>query len=119
MSIVVESCLGTSKHQFILMLSPTYDALMPRQLRLETKYFMSEISGKITKTIASQSSPSKRSKAYGASSKARPFPAPVGADTYLCKTDILELFSPDRALVALLKVKLHCVWQILIDTSTP
>ena len=54
MSIVVENRLGTSKHQFILMLSPTYDALMPRQLKLETKYFMSEISGKITKTIASQ-----------------------------------------------------------------
>ena len=74
MSIVVENRLGTSKNQFILMLSPKYDALMPRQLRLETKYFMSEISDKITKTIASQSSPSKRSKAYGASSKARLFP---------------------------------------------
>ena len=87
MSIVVENRLGTSKHQFILMLSPTYDALMPRQLRLETKYFMSEISGKITKTIALQSSLSKRSKAYGASSKARLFQAPVGADANISLQD--------------------------------
>ena len=71
MSIVVENHLGTSKHQFILknlnMLSPTYDALMPRQVRLETKSFMSEISGTITKTIALQSSPSKQSNVYRAS----------------------------------------------------
>ena len=85
MSIVVENCLGTSKHQLILkilnMLFPTYDALMPQQLRLETKSFMSEISGTITKTIALQSSPSKRSKAYGASLKVRFFRTPGGADT--------------------------------------
>ena len=87
MSIVVENRLETCKHQFVLMLSPTYDALMPRQLRLETKYFMSEISGKNMKTLASQFSPSKRSKAYGASSKARLFPAPVGADTNISLQD--------------------------------
>ena len=44
-SIVVENPLGTSKNQFILkifnMLSPTYDVLMPGQVRLETKSFMS------------------------------------------------------------------------------
>ena len=74
MSIVVENRLGTS-------------ALMPRQLKLETKYFTSEISGNITKTITSQSSPSKRSKAYGASSKARLFPALVGADTSISLQD--------------------------------
>ena len=86
-SIVVENCLGTSKHNFIPMLSPTYDALMPRQFRLETKSFMSEISGKNTKMIAWQSSPSKRSKAYGAISKARLFSAPVGGDTNISLQD--------------------------------
>ena len=44
--------------------------------RLENKSFVSEISGRITKTIAS-----KRPKAYGSSSKVRLFPAPVGEDT--------------------------------------
>ena len=64
-------------------LSPTYmyDTVMPRQLRLETRFFMSKISGTITKTIVLQSSPSKRSKLYGASSKVRLFPDPVGAGT--------------------------------------
>ena len=98
MSIVVENRLGTSKHQFILkilnMLSPTYDALMPRQLRLETKSFVIEISGTITNTIALQPSPSKRPKAYGTSSKVRLLPAPVGADT-----NILELFSSDSRVI--------------------
>ena len=84
-SILVENRLGTSKHQFILkilnVLSPTYDALMPRQLQLETKSFVIEISGTITNTIALQSSPSKRPKVYGTNSKVRLFPALVGADT--------------------------------------
>ena len=42
------------------MLSPTYDTLMPRQVRLENNYFMSEIRGTITKTITLQSSPRKQ-----------------------------------------------------------
>ena len=70
------------------MLSPTYDAVMPRQVRLETKSFMSEIRGTIAKTIALQSSPSKQSNAYGASSKDRLFPAPAGADTNTSLQDI-------------------------------
>ena len=49
--------------------------------RLETKSFVSEISGRITKTIALPPAPSKRPKAYGTSSKVRLFPAPVGEDT--------------------------------------
>ena len=104
MLIVVENRLGTSRHQFIQnvilvlrfkmsfnscfeQLFPTYDALIPRQLRLKTrssKVAMGEISGTIMKTIALQSSPSKRSKAYGASSKVRLFPAQVGADRNTC-----------------------------------
>ena len=101
-SIVVENRLGTSKHQFILkilnVLSPTYDALMPRQLRLETKSFVIEISGTITNTIALQSSPSKRPKAYGTSSDFSHLWLEQ-TQTDLCKTDVLEFFSSDSRVI--------------------
>ena len=85
----VDSCWeSTRDFQTPVYTYVVYDALILRQLRLETKYFTSEISGKITNTIASQSSPSKQSKAYGATSKARLFPAPVGADTNISLQDI-------------------------------
>ena len=61
--------------------SPTYDALMLREFRFETWSFMREINGTITNTMALQASPNKWSKVYGASSKVRLLPAPVGADT--------------------------------------
>ena len=92
-STVVENHFGTSKHQFILKILnklSTYNVLMSRQVRLETKSFMIEISGTITKTIALQSSPSKQSNAYGAISKVRLFPAPAGADT---NTSLQDTYS--------------------------
>ena len=104
-SIVVDNRLGTSKHQFILkilnVLSHTYDALMPRQLRLETKSFVIEISG-TTNTIALQSSPSKRPKAYGTTVVQRSDFSQLWLEqtqTDLCKTDILELFSSDSRVI--------------------
>ena len=78
------------------MLSPTYDALMPRQLRLETKPFVIEISGTIKKTIVLQPSPSKRSKRTGLVQRSDFSQLRLEqTQTDLCKTDILELFSSD------------------------
>ena len=73
-----------------------YDALMPREFKSETWSFMREINRTITNTMASQFSPNKRSKVYGASSKVRLLPAPVGAYTKTSlPTDMLQLFSFD------------------------
>ena len=69
---------------------------MPRELSFETWSVMREISGTITNRMALQSSPNKRSKVYGASSKVRLLPASVGADTKSpSPTDMLRLFSFD------------------------
>ena len=54
---------------------------MPREFRFETWSFIREINGTITNTMVVQASPNKWSKVYGASSKVRLLPAPVGADT--------------------------------------
>ena len=104
MSIVVENRLGTSKHQFILkilnVLSPTCDALMPRQLRLETKSFLIEISGTITNTIACnllQVNDQKRTGLVQRSDFSQLWLEQTQAD--LCKTDILELFSSDSRVI--------------------